>query len=316
MLKVLLLPLRFAVGWGRSPRLLGWIGISMLVLLRVTIGWHFFSEGVDKYKAGNWSGAPFFANARGPFAEHFRQAVWDYDGSIRLDKDRMTRVWATYRDRVGTHFGFDEEQQRQAKENWQAALKQYDWVISQNAADLEEFEGGRDRLAKQDAEVDRDGVATLSDQRETNRREWVSKGAPALRQINQVWDNYEQVQNDLATDDQMLRRGWYGKQIPRDQPIDTSVMDGIVPYFDMAIGICLLVGLFTSGASLAAALFLGSVFLSQYPPATGPGSTNYQLIESMACLVLAGTGAGRFAGVDFFLHLITRKVWGSPNNQE
>jgi len=30
----------------------------------------------------------------------------------------------------------------------------------------------------------------------------------------------------------------------------------------------------------------------------------------MACLVIAGTGAGRFAGLDYFLHLIVRKVWG------
>ena len=42
--------------------------------------------------------------------------------------------------------------------------------------------------------------------------------------------------------------------------------------------------------------------LSQYPPAGGPGSTYYQLIEAMACLTLAATGAGRFAGLDSLIH--------------
>ena len=75
--------------------------------------------------------------------------------------------------------------------------------------------------------------------------------------------------------------------------------------------LCLLFGLFTPVAALAAAGFLGSVFLSQLPPTTGPTSTNYQLVESMACLVLASTGAGRFAGLDYFLHLIVRREWGT-----
>ena len=77
-----------------------------------------------------------------------------------------------------------------------------------------------------------------------------------------------------------------------------------------------MLGLFTPVAALAAAGFLGSVFLSQLPPSSGPGSTYYQLIESMACLVLAGTGAGRFAGIDYFLHLIVRSVWGGEPEDE
>ncbi len=53
MRKILLFPLRLCVGWGISPRLLGLIGATMLVLLRLTIGWHFYSEGLEKYQKGN-----------------------------------------------------------------------------------------------------------------------------------------------------------------------------------------------------------------------------------------------------------------------
>ena len=103
---------------------------------------------------------------------------------------------------------------------------------------------------------------------------------------------------------------------PRTNVIDTSEIDRIVPIFDIAVGLCLLFGFLTPVAALAAAGFLGSVFLSQLPPSSGPSSTYYQLIEAMACLVLAGTGAGRFAGIDYFLHLIVRRVWGGESEDD
>lgn len=128
---------------------------------------------------------------------------------------------------------------------------------------------------------------------------------------NAVWID----QNALATAEQSQASPFYHLSKPRLKRIDTSVIDRFVPYFDIAIGLCLLLGFFTPVAALAAAGFLGSVFLSQFPPTTGPGSSNYQLIECMACLVLAATGSGRLAGLDYFLHLIVRKIWGGQAPQ-
>lgn len=288
----------------------------MLVLLRLTIGWHFYSEGVDKRDAGNWSAAPFFANARGPMAGQFREMVWDYDGAYRLNEYANMVVFATFRDQAAQHFGFDEEQARRSQLAYAAAVDQYKWVIDENAAELEEYELGRERMKLLDTDKQeraiRDGVSSLGGQRETIRKEWIGKAKPALKQIDTVWDNYEAAQNALATPEQLEANGPLRLVKPRTNRMDTSVIDGLVPYFDIAVGLCLLLGFFTPVAALAAAGFLGSVFLSQYPPVTGPGSSNYQLIECMACLVLAGTGAGRFAGLDYFFHLIVRKNC-SPN---
>jgi uncharacterized membrane protein YphA (DoxX/SURF4 family) len=312
--KFLLFPLRLCIGWGLSPRLLGLVGAIMLVLLRISIGWHFYSEGVDKLESGNWSAAPFFANARGPFADQYRQMVWDHDGRLRLDRDATMFTWAVFRDQAAEQYGFSEDQKRQAQENYAKAVEQYDWVLSANATDLEEFVLGRDRIDQLDRDEQekrmRDGVTSLGGQRETIRRAWKGKAAPALRQINTIWGSYEASLNGLATDEQAAAVPSLRLIPPPTALIDTSTIDRIVPYFDIAIGLCLLLGLFTPVAALAAAGFLGSVFLSQLPPAAGPGSTYYQLIECMACLVLAGTAAGRLGGLDYFLHLIIRKVWG------
>ncbi|TWT76652.1 hypothetical protein CA13_71490 [Planctomycetes bacterium CA13] len=313
MRKQIFLPLRLAVGWELSPRLLSILGALALVLLRVTIGWHFYTEGMEKYSAGNWTAAPFFVNAKGPLAEQFRGMVWDNDGSIRLDRDTVMLQWATVRDEVAEHYGFDKEQTRQAQANYAKAVEQYDWIISENAADLEEFKLGVARIAKLDSDPVRDGVSSLGGQRDTIRKEWTGKGKPALGQINSLWETYIGTQNALATREQVDSTPAYKLMKPRSALMDTSIIDVMLPYFDIAVGLCLLFGLFTPVAALAAAGFLGSVVLSQFPPTTGPTSSMYQLIESMGCLVLAATGAGRFAGLDYFLHLIVRKVWGGPS---
>ncbi|TWU01843.1 DoxX family protein [Neorhodopirellula pilleata] len=314
MAKILLFPLRLAVGYGLSPRVLGQIAVAMLVILRFTVGYHFLSEGTEKYRAGDWTAKPFFANAKGPFAGQFRQLVWDNDGTVRLDKDQTLIVWATYRDRIAKHFGFNEKQVALAQDNYAKAVQQYEYVVELAANDIQEFQLGLGRIDDLDKDPVRSGVDSLAGQRESVRRELTQKISPVFDQIDMIWENYETAQNQVATDEQRQRHLAYQLVRPRVALMDTSVIDGLVPYFDMTIGWLLILGLFTPVAALAAAGFLGSVFLSQYPPTTGPGSSNYQLIECLACLVLASTGAGRFAGLDFFLHLLVRKVHSKPSH--
>ena len=313
MAKFLLFPLRLAVGYGLSPRILGLLAILMLVILRITVGYHFLSEGTDKYRAGNWTATPFFANAKGPFAGDFRKLVWDADGKIRFDKRQTQLVWASYRDQIAKHYGFSDKQVIQAKLNYISAVDQFDYVVDWNADEIEEFQLGLGRIEKLDLDPVRNGVDSLGGQRESVRRELGKTIAPAFKQIDAIWKNYETSQNQLATSEQRERSKPYELVKPRYTLMDTSVIDKLVPYFDMTVGWMLILGLFTPCAALACAGFLGSVFLSQFPPATGPGSSNYQLIEGLACLVLAATGAGRFAGLDFFLHLIVRKFCGEKS---
>ncbi|WP_442507516.1 DoxX family protein [Novipirellula sp. SH528] len=311
MRKLVLLPLRLAVGWGLSPRLLGLVGMTMLVLLRLTVGWHFYTEGMEKYASGNWTATPFFANAKGPFAEHYRGLVWDNEGKIRLDRERVDQEWKYLWAQISDHYKYDKTQNRVAQDNYKSALQQYDWAIDNHVEELEEYKLGKDRQVKLDEDPVRNGVSSLGGQRESIRSEWNSKGAGAMKEIDKIWKNYTDAQMAIATPDQIEVHRVFKPTLPRSARIDTSVIDAMVPYFDIAVGLCLLFGLFTPVAALAAAGFLGSVVLSQYPPASGPGSTYYQLIEAMACLVLAGTGAGRFAGLDYFLHLIVRKSFGA-----
>ncbi len=317
-----LVPLRLAVGWGAYSRSLSLLATLMLVILRVTIGWHFYSEGVEKYQSGTWDANPFFANAKGPFAKHFRELVWDHNGEIRLNyqktKEGVEPSEATklhlagFRDRVVSHYSFDKSQTAKAQGNYARAIEQLSYTYANNVETIAEFRLGLDRLKKLDEDQRRAGVASLQGQTEAIRTELNQKIAPVLKEVDAIWSTYEDAQNNLATVEQATNRSPLKLGTISNGMMNTKTINQIVPYFDMAIGICLILGLFTPLAALAAAGFLGSVFLSQYPPSTGPGSTLYQLIESMACLVLASVGAGRFAGLDFFIHTLTRRLWVTP----
>ena len=94
---------------------------------------------------------------------------------------------------------------------------------------------------------------------------------------------------------------------PQRRFMDSLTIDVIIRYFDLTVGICLIVGLFTRWVALAGAGFLFSVCISQWPLAPDAIPATYQFIEMLGMLVLAAVGAGQFAGADYILG----KLWKS-----
>lgn len=78
-----------------------------------------------------------------------------------------------------------------------------------------------------------------------------------------------------------------------------------VTVLTITVGICLLIGFFTRLAALAGAVFLMSVIATQPPwlPDASPIAI-YQVVEAAALLVLAGTKAGRWLGLDFLTYAL------------
>lgn len=63
------------------------IGIAtvvLLVALRVGLGWHFFSQGVDHYHDPNWSSEGFLRQAKGPWADFYKSKAPDFHGFHEL----------------------------------------------------------------------------------------------------------------------------------------------------------------------------------------------------------------------------------------
>ena len=91
----------------------------------------------------------------------------------------------------------------------------------------------------------------------------------------------------------------------------TDLINFAVTYGLTAIGLCLLLGLFTRPAALAGGLFMFSVVLTQpawptiYPP--DPAVVGHALlinkdfVEMIALFTLAMTAVGRWGGLDYFV---------------
>ncbi len=80
-----------------------------------------------------------------------------------------------------------------------------------------------------------------------------------------------------------------------------EIVDVTMTYGILAIGLLLLLGLFTRTACVAGAAFLLSVVMMQPFWVSEALPTFNQYVEMLALLTLATTPVGRWAGLDFFL---------------
>lgn len=102
------------------------------MLLRIAVGYHFYSEGTKKLKDGNFSSYGFLAGAKGPFASFYKGMLDDPEGMrtlcvsvdrsegkdvFSIDPKLTLAVWKDYRDRAYDYYGMgsDELQQKIAQ---------------------------------------------------------------------------------------------------------------------------------------------------------------------------------------------------------
>ncbi len=269
-----------------------------LVALRVGIGWHFYMEGASKVRGNDFSSVGFLTAAKGPLADKFQELIWDNDGKVRLDEEKVQGIFKAGADDAANHFAFTDDQLKQLK----AIAKQYSEKLSEVYAeakdDIVKFEKSRDRLEKM-ADSNVYNVSSMRGQKEKVQSELLASVKPTMTRVEAVWDQYEHRLNAIANETQRSSVGNYVLVKPGQGALTTAAVDKIIPIFDMVVGILLMIGLLTPVASIAAALFLLSVVLTQMPGYPGAAPTYFQAVEALACFVLAGTDAGRYAGLDF-----------------
>ncbi|MFO0821310.1 MAG: DoxX family protein [Pirellulales bacterium] len=271
---------------------------AALLLLRLCIGFHFFKEGSSKLADPKPFSAMFFGAAKGPLAPKFHALVWDADGRARLDADQTVAAWGQFVERAKTHYGFDADQVKLADEKLarrEGILRDY---LGGMEGDLKEYFQGLERREANRAEPARMEVPSLRGQSEKFETELKAKRGPWLAEIDKLGKDLENDMLDVATPQQRTARGTLAVLKPGRRTLDSETMDRFIPYFDLTIGILLLIGLFTRAASLVAAGFLASVVATQWPGSYGAMPTYYQAAEMCGLLVLAAANAGRCGGLD------------------
>lgn len=155
------------------------------------------------------------------------------------------------------------------------------------------------------------GVDSLRAHTDTVRGDLMKTRGPWFSTIDSYWTNLQTDLNGLALPEQKKSTDPNVVEVPIVKPFEKSPMlsavDSIVPWFDLFVGISLIVGLFTRFSSLLAAGFLASIVATQLPGVPGAQDSIYQAVECAALLALAGIGAGRFAGLDYFVGMFFTK---------
>lgn len=287
--------------------------ILFLVLLRIAIGWHFYQEGTAKVN-DKFSSTPFLSAAKGPFASHFLSMIPDHDGMIRIDAKRMSDACEAYGEKIKSEFGLNEDQCKEVDAILTEFKTKRKETYDQWKPQIDEYKNGFERLAKLQNDPSRSKVDSLRRQQDDIEGKWRALGKPILAEIDSTMPELVQKLNSIATDEQAnpkpekppakdAKGNPIRKQVDfkyeGEGPISVKLVDKIIPYFDMSVGILLILGLLTPIASLAAGLFLASVVVSQFPGFPGTSPTYYQAIEMLGCFVLAFADAGRYAGLDF-----------------
>jgi hypothetical protein len=291
-----------------SIRQLGMTALIAVVALRVGIGLHFYMEGAAKIRDPVPYSANFLLAAKGQFAPLFRSLVWDPDGLERLDQDQTLQIWDHYLQRSIDHYGLSGDDAKAAQQAFKQRKGQLDWWISGNKTEIADYRKGLERRNRYWQQNDRMQVASLRGQVATIERELGSKRSALIGPIDQIWNGYVEDLRRLGK-----RRHALAITKPNRRALDSESIDRVIRYFDVAVGALLILGLFTRAAAAAAALFLCSVVVSQWPGAWGAIPVWPQFIEMLGLVVLAAVGAGRFDGLDFLLSSV--RCWCCPPKQ-
>lgn len=90
------------------------LAVVLIVLLRISIGWHLMYEGLWKISTQKtstpWTSEGYLKNSTGPFREKFRAMTGDPDDLKWLDAEAMAARWKDWRDQFVAHYQLDEDQ--------------------------------------------------------------------------------------------------------------------------------------------------------------------------------------------------------------
>jgi len=327
----------------------------MLVALRVIIGWHFLTAGLEKLDP-SFTSAGFLRGANGPLAEFYHSMAplphdWDklidepLPNAAAFASDRRyvdkkwvvsekptssdktgfipypTKAYGPWAARVADDWhatlkqfkslpGSDDEQKEAAEQVFQESYIRFANYMEGVRGEISDYQHELTRyeeMVESDEATDdtpvpfmKDRITSKKAEIQATPRPWV---AAAASQETIFRDGLVDLVSDEQRESATLSKRLDSVMNPGTQldKIDTTVM-----LVTLIVGVCLIIGLFTRLAAVVGAGFLLSVMSTQPPWAEGVLNTvklltAYQGIEFIGLLLLAGAGAGAWAGLDGLL---------------
>lgn len=205
--------------------------------------------------------------------------------------------------------GLSDEQGDAADQILRTRTQQLANYLASEAEAIAEYQHELSRLKDWQAEPEADGVPFQESRIATKAAETTQSPSRWVSQVRELDHRFHEDLSGLLSDEQ---RGDAAIGDPRSRRLE--LISAGVAIMIVTVGLCLLLGFFTRLASLAGALFLLAVIASQPPWVPGAAATIEQTVELAGLFVLAGTGAGRWFGLDFFTYALFNKCCRRSEN--
>jgi uncharacterized membrane protein YphA (DoxX/SURF4 family) len=289
----------------------GFFAALFLVLLRISIGWHFLYEGMwklDEREGKAFSAEGYFRASAGPFAPLFRQLVPDFDGVERLKRDESGKLaalksnWAADLERYSSHYKYDDAARKQAQDLLRAAAEEADaWaLLPDNAGQLSKYAADLAHVNQ----LERNSLSSQYDLSWKERKK-LNTTRTELLGMADGWTKALHAKWDALASESARAAG------PPAAPWTMlDWMNKLTIWGLILAGAGLILGLFTRLSALWCAGFLALIYLS-LPPWPGlPDNplveghyliVSKNLVEMLACLALVFLPTGHWVGLDALL---------------
>jgi uncharacterized membrane protein YphA (DoxX/SURF4 family) len=236
---------------------------------------------------------PFLQQSNGPLRPAFRGLVRDIDGLDRLTLASAQAALDGRCEEIAKHYGFSAEQRAklgQARDGIKAAFAEA-W----NAPDVQTRLADYRLMRRRAANTPNSGAPFHHERLAQDRQKLDLIAGELLAMVNEPGDELAVQAHTIATVAQMANG-----PVPRpSSPVDW--IDRSMKYGLVAIGACLMLGIFTRWAAIAAALQLLMFYLASPPWPGLPGATmgghylyvDRNLIELIAAGAIAASAGGR-----------------------
>jgi uncharacterized membrane protein YphA (DoxX/SURF4 family) len=231
--------------------------------------------------------------------------VPDVNGLEMLDRERLKANWAADVERIANHYNFDKDQRDKAAQELRHSEEVADIWFSDKETTEDRTMYFHDLDAVQKIERKPGALSFERERAAAKRKDLDAERKELTAYLRGQGDALHEAVIKLATAEQREAAGPYAPPWTKLDQINALTTYGLV-----AMGICLILGLFTPLAALAGAVFLGQIYFSMPPwpglPANPMAEGHYfivnkNLIEMLACLALVFIPTGHWIGLDALL---------------
>jgi uncharacterized membrane protein YphA (DoxX/SURF4 family) len=313
--------------------------VVALVVLRLCLGCHFLYEGLWKTKPRNeFTAEPFLSSAKGPLSGLFYAMISDQYGRQRLaveaskgkgkeciDTEPIAARWSEIRQNLVSYFNPGPPASEEAKQTHEKFKSDTKDTLDKSLESLNKYFSDKETveavkayfksLDRFEGDPEKSQNASFQQERRWNRmielrgeaKVWIDE----LKSREQAYVNAlrDQMPDEYRAKATTLPGSWKPWKWSQMQLIDFAVTYGLT-----AMGICLILGLFTRLAALGGAAFMCFVVMTQpawpgiYPPDLPQIGhallINKDFVEMIALLVIASSAVGRWGGLDHFVHYL------------